>query len=29
MTETAPAPCLTPRMTTHFFVSFVVSFAHD
>ncbi|MCR5869603.1 MULTISPECIES: hypothetical protein [unclassified Sphingomonas] len=33
MSETAPAPCLTlrltPRMTHRFFVSFVVSFAHD
>lgn len=33
MTETAPAPCLTlrltPRIQPMFFVSFVVSFAHD
>ena len=29
MTETAPFPSLTPRIQPAFFVSFVVSFAHD
>lgn len=29
MTETAPIPCLTPRIQPAFFVSFVVSFTHD